>query len=572
MDKKRIDKKQIEGAAPEGGKLKKKMPWSYLLIALLPGVSFFVFPAFSMYFKSAQDFIFGAGAVALFSLSGCALFVAVMTLAAFFMPKNKAYRVFAALTFALGLCLYLQYNFLNPRLGVMDGTPIDWSEFAVQNWISLAVWVVCIAAAVTLALLFDRKCLRIFRYVSAFIVAIEVVTVVTLAVSTPLNDLTDFNVTRLGMTDVSDENIVVFVVDSVDEFIYQELRSTAPELTDEKLADFISFNNCIGGGAPTKYGLPLLLTGQQYLDVYQPYNDYLTQSFQQCHLYQDLADNGFRIGVYTPTTYLMGAPDELFENVKVGKRTFTSAAKFGGCLYKFCGFFTLPQPLKQYAWGFTDQLNQLITLKGYEDIIYHWSTQNDHRFYRQLVTDGLSYTPGEKDYRFYHLVGAHSEDLNENMEFDKNSTDMQETRGEFMLIETYIRQLKELGVYDNTTIVITADHGLSYEQLYSHPAVLVKPKGHTGAYQESSAPIQFMQFPATVASQFLADHSQYGPSYFEVDENSNPDRYHVVHPSMPDYIGIQGFDPDANAIAFLFHGNVADNRYDLITTAESGKN
>lgn len=547
--------------------------WSNVLLALLPGVSFFVFPAFSFYFKSTSDFMFGPGSVTLFSLAGLVLFLGLTALIARLLPQGKARAVYGAVLFSIGLCLYVQYNFLNPRFGVLDGTPIDWSKFTVQNWISLLAWVACIAAAVTLALLFQQRFLRICRYVSAFLVAIEVVTVLTLAVTTPPQKLTDFNVTTRGMLDVSDENIVVFVLDSLDEFIYQDLRATAPELTDEALTDFVSFNNCISGGGPTQYGLPLLLTGQPYADVYQPYNDYLTQAYQNCRLYEDLRQQGYRIGLYTPNTYLHGAPDEWIENTETGRQTFTSPVKFAGCLYKFCAFFTLPQPLKQSVWGFTDQLNRLVTLAGQEEIMYHWSTENDQQFYQRLRADGLSYKAGEKNYRFYHMVGAHAMDLNENMEMDANSTYEQETRGEFMLIETYIRQLKELGVYDNTTIVITADHGIRYEEVYAHPMVLVKPKGHTGPYEESSAPIQFMQFPATVASQFLTDHSQYGPSYFEVDENSQPDRYQVVHPSIPKYAGIlEDDDPDGKAVMFVFHGNVADNQFELVTTAESGKN
>ena len=569
-----MENKQTTSPAPHSGRNKKEMPWGYLLIALLPSVSLFIFPAFSMYYKSAQDFIFGVSAITRFALLGCAAALVLGGLVAFLLPKNKVYLVYASLTFSVGLCLYLQYNFLNPRFGVLDGTVIDWSRFGRENLISVAVWVLCTAASLVLVLLFREKCLTVMKFAAAFVVAIQVVTVVTLAVSTPRHNLTNFNVTNEHRLDVSDDNIVVFVVDSVDQFIYDALRdSDAPEVSDEKLEDFVSFNNCVSGGGPTQFGLPLLLTGQPYTDLQQPYNDYLEQSYQTTRLYQDLSKNGYHIGLYTPTTYLYGAPVDLLENVQQGQWTFTSPLRFAKTLYKFCGFFTLPQPVKQYFWGFTDQFNQLITLKDYHGDVFHWSTQNDQDFYRTLTDSGLSYKAGEKNYRFYHMVGAHAMDLNENMEMDANSTYEQETRGEFMLIETYIRQLKELGVYDNTTIVITADHGIRYEEVYAHPMVLVKPKGHTGPYEESSAPIQFMQFPATVASQFLTDHSQYGPSYFEVDENSQPDRYQVVHPSIPKYAGIlEDDDPDGKAVMFVFHGNVADNQFELVTTAESGKN
>jgi len=568
-----MDKKDAMTPAPNAGQAKRKMPWSYLLIALLPSVSLFIFPAFSMYYKSAQDFVFGVSAITRFSLLGCLAALVLAGLLAFLLPKNRVYQVYASLTFAAGLCLYVQYNFLNPRFGVLDGSPIDWGKFRKENVVSLLVWVLCIAVCVVLGLLFREKCLTVMKFAASFVVAIELVTVVTLAISTPKHNLTNFNVTNEHLLDVSDDNIVVFVVDSLDEFIYDDLRQAkAPEVSDEALADFVSFNNCIAGGGPTQYGLPLLLTGYQYTDMYQPYNAYLEDAYRSTNLYQDLSKSGYHIGLYTSTTYLYGAPVDLVQNVRQGTWTFTSPWIFAKTLYKFCGFFTLPQQVKPYFWGYTDQFNQLITLKDYTGDVYHWSTENDQSFYQTLTDSGLSYKAGEKNYRFYHMVGSHSADLNENMETDPNSTYQQETRGELMTIETYLQQLKDLGVYDNTTVVITADHGIRYEEVYARPAVLVKPKGHRGAYEESSAPIQFMQFPATLASEFLKDHSQYGPSYFEVDENSSPDRYQVVHPSIPEFAGIiSDYDPSAKGAMFRFHGNAADNQFELVPPVKNDK-
>ena len=55
--------------------------------------------------------------------------------------------------------------------------------------------------------------------------------------------------------------------------------------------------------------------------------------------------------------------------------------------------------------------------------------------------------------------------INENAEYVEEATLTQALRGDFKIIKTYIEQLKELGIYDNTTIIVTADHGYFYGEL-----------------------------------------------------------------------------------------------------------
>ena len=88
-----------------------------------------------------------------------------------------------------------------------------------------------------------------------------------------------------------------------------------------------------------------------------------------------------------------------------------------------------------------------------------------------------------------------------------NSTLDQQAKGSMKIVEEYIKQLKELGQYDNTTIIITADHGYWYfidrplEETTS-PYMLVKPAQSAELdaepFKVSTAPVSHMDFPATV--------------------------------------------------------------------------
>lgn len=558
-------------------KEKRKLPWGYLLLAVLPCISFFVFPAFSLYYKNTGDFAFGASTIITYALTGCAAVFIILSVIAFLLPQKKGLWIFSSLTFSAGFGLYIQYNFLNPKVGTLDGTMIDWSAYTKNGVISLAFWLVCIIVPLVLTLKWKEKCLTVLKLLSVCVAGIEVATVVTLMLTTPKATQSAFSVTNANRLNVSDENIVVFVLDTVDEELFRQLRADGnPEVSDEALTDFISFNNCISGGSPTLFGLPILLTGQQYEETKETdgdylaevYNSYLADAFGNCALYQDLHDNGYQIGIYTDAMYLQGCPEDLLDNLGYGQWSISNKTGFAKTLYKFCAFLTFPQQLKQYFWGYTAEFNQWMTLKKYDGSVYNWSTGNDVSYYKELTQDGLNYTQGEKNFRFYHFTGAHSYDLNENMQFEKNSTPTRQTRGEFMMVETYIQQLKDLGVYDNTTIVITADHGDRHDQVYAQPTVLIKPRNYHGAFSENNAPIQFMQFPATLASEFLSDYSSYGPGYFDIQQNTEIDRTQIVHrPLLENGDVIHGYNPTKSAIEFIFHGNANDNNFDLVDKA-----
>jgi len=549
----------------------RKLPWSYLLLAIFPGVSFFVFPAFSLYYQNTGEFTFGITAVAKAALIGCGASFLLLSTLAFLLPQKRALPVFSSLTFSLGLGLYVQYNFLNPAVGTLNGSPIDWSAYASRGALSLAFWIACLVLPLVLTLCWRPGGLRVLKGLSLFVTAVEAATVIALVVTSPPVHLSDFSVTTEHALDVSDDNIVVFVMDTVDESVFQELRTTAPECAEDCLEDFVGFTNCVGGGSPTIFGLPLLLTGQPYEPTAYPrlpgyYDAYLTQAYGKCPLYQDLAQNGYHIGLYTDSMFLQGCPEELMQNFGYGTWYINNDKKFAATLYKFCAFLTAPQQLKPVFWCYTEEFAGFVTVKGYQGETCSCSSQNDHRFYQHLTQDGLAYCPGEKNYRFYHTMGAHDPyDLDEELQYAAGSTMEKKARGSFRLLQIYIQQLKDLGVYDNTAIVVTADHGSRHEQAYANPMVMIKQKHHHGAYEENSAPITFEQFPATVASQFLEDYDAYGESYFDVTADEYPDRTLTVHTPLllQGHAINSGYDPASNVVQFMFHGNVNDNRFEI---------
>jgi arylsulfatase A-like enzyme len=97
--------------------------------------------------------------------------------------------------------------------------------------------------------------------------------------------------------------------------------------------------------------------------------------------------------------------------------------------------------------------------------------------------------------------------------------------------------MKRLGVYDNSTIIITGDHGFADSRtgdliMDKITALFVKPAGETHKQiKKSKAQVSHDNLWATIfKSEGIAfDEAEFGKSVFDVDENVDQVRSHVWH-------------------------------------------
>lgn len=55
--------------------------------------------------------------------------------------KGRAY--YMAFIFSVTVAAYIQSNFLNASLPILDGALIQWEKYRTQNLISALVWILC---------------------------------------------------------------------------------------------------------------------------------------------------------------------------------------------------------------------------------------------------------------------------------------------------------------------------------------------------------------------------------------------------------------------------------------------
>jgi arylsulfatase A-like enzyme len=110
-----------------------------------------------------------------------------------------------------------------------------------------------------------------------------------------------------------------------------------------------------------------------------------------------------------------------------------------------------------------------------------------------------------------------------------------QTKGSFRVTYELIDQLKELGLYENSTIIITGDHGYSLDFEANEYAPLSEPvvtacfvklaAASEEPLEVSMAAVDDDNMRATIIQAAGGDSSAYGPTYAEAHDPNVPRRY-----------------------------------------------
>lgn len=102
----------------------------------------------------------------------------------------------------------------------------------------------------------------------------------------------------------------------------------------------------------------------------------------------------------------------------------------------------------------------------------------------------------------------------------EESTLYEHSVGALKIALNYLQQLKELGIYDNATILILSDHGThengrdTFQEVKPLPLVLVKQPNEHGSLKISENPISYFQLQATILKRF-PEAAEFGEDFSE---------------------------------------------------------
>lgn len=494
---------------------------------LLLTFTFFLFAPTEIFFVNKDEFLFGIQDViglflGVFLVSTVGLLLTYVMIESKFSEKNPVIGdLFLGIIFSLGFMFYLQGNVIGVSYGLLDGAQINWEEygwFAISNvgvWVALFLIVIC----------FYLEKRKIFEFLicklSVYVVLVLLLTLGSVFViyGTEETAVTALSTTKGQFELSSDENIVVFLIDTLDATYMHDVIDEFPEVS-ELFADFTFYDNVLGAYPTSKESLPLLFTGVPFKNQ-SSYNQYKADSYAVSPILNTLKDNSYETSLYTYSGYVHKNIVDYTENIFMNNLDLVDPVGFLQKYFQFVTYRYAPDVLKQYFWSSRYNFTLYTELEG-ADI---FSIENLD-FYNDFLEKGVSADKEAKQYQFYYLFGSHppvSED--ENMEplkmhdFYSDEAIINQTRGCLKIVDEYIQELKELDIYDSTTIIVMSDHG-GWINLRQCPTVLIKPfDTHQETLRISSAPTSYLLDWAGTIQSLVEPEGDYGSTFFNVGED-----------------------------------------------------
>jgi len=424
------------------------------------------------------------------------------------------------------MCLYIQHNFLNIDIGVMNGADIEWKKYLVRMILDMAVWI----AVLLLVIIISRKNKVIYKKIGiavpGLIFGVQIITCLVLIISNTdrlVNSANDTAFTDKGLYETTkDSNTLVFILDMFDSTYMEHIVETRPDMIT-KLDGFTFYDNFSGVYSTTSYSLSKLFTGKNYYN--ESTKSEWSNSLTKGEVYVDqLMDDGVKVSYYTNT--FDSIPDRILGdtyNFYSGKIRVNAPLKLLSLLSKMTICRCFPDGFKPIFW-----------LNGTEfDVLKVGDDANlwveDNSWFRDNIAKHDRFDiVGGKTLKYIHINGTHYpyslDETGDDYLFGE-VTAKQCAEGVMTIVLKYLDKLKVSGTYDNTNIIITADHGYYWDGVLTSPAFVIKPAYATGYMQINHAPVSQDNFAPTIMGLFGEDASDFGESVFDIKEDDIRERY-----------------------------------------------
>lgn len=537
-----------------------------LVPAFLLGFVLFIFGPVEIFFSNVNQFEFLFGEFILWMIL-VGLGVTVILGALIALLPGRAYGIGLAAILGISLSGYIQVMFLNQNLDLMGLNPNGATINPAHAALSIAVWLVIIALSVMIYLKWDKLFRKAVIFICVLLVGMQAVAFASLiagadegAFKRPQGDWYLSGKEQMAIS--SKDNVIIILLDYFSNQYVEPIEAKYPGAFDF-LHDFTYYDNdeCVYHG--TYPSIAHMITAQE-LDMNMPTHDWtrsIWENEQTRGFYSDLKKQGFVFNLFTPeSSYVRGDNDirileGMIDNLSndAGEMLVDTPALVK-LLSKMSAYRFLPDVLKNTVAINNSEITSVVKMAN------NSRAHENSDFYSRLLDEGLHIEKGPGIVSFQHLVGAHEYTVDEHCQKVASST-MEETgKGCLVMLEEYLNQLKALGKYDDSTIIITSDHGGERD-----PQVIFfykKPGETHDASPVNHAPISHCEFLPTVAAAAGIDYSYLGATVEDIPDEPR-DRLYMLHTIDSAYPSVRSYAEDKEApnnvyYIYLYQGDYSD--------------
>lgn len=511
----------------------KKNALVIIASSLLFSMTVFFFGPLEIIMSTPGEFWFGIGDIfplAFFSFLIC-FFIILSVCWLFSSIGLIPLRVIIAIISGIGLATYIQGNWTFVDYGTMDGQAIDWTNYLTEGVINSLLWIVIILIVFVLFAIKPQS-IQYFSYLFFGIVGIELFTLGTLCITILVSSQAEefsFSVKEELELSKNKENIIVILADGFDGIDFLPILETEPEFR-ECFDGFTFYEDTCGTSLFSQESAINLLTGNQF-EVGLSFEKNVEKAYENSMLYDVLKDNNFETYMYITNNSMVSPQilnyieNDINEKTEIGN---WRAAFYS--VYKMVGFRYVPHVLKKEFWYSSTDFYDLK-----DSNTYSWSNLKLHDL---LKNQGIIAKETDKNiYQFFWIQGPHEpvvmdrycNPLDDSIKMSDESYidgQFEQAVGVVRIYTELVNELKEKGLYDNTTIVLTADHGWDMRQ---NPLLLVKPAGARGEMKVSRAPVSMIEDYMPTMLYFVTGTKEYGNTIFDLDEYENRNRPFFVY-------------------------------------------
>jgi hypothetical protein len=450
-----------------------------------------------------------------------AVFFALLAVPPVLLPGRGA-RVWSALAAVVAIYIWAHGVFQSHSFGAIDGQ--SWSAAVPKLHIAIEVAVILGGIVVIfLAALRLQKMLAIFLMLLSAGILFQ--SWPTLSASKWLSLTDDVQLPKIA--EFSDKgNALVVLMDTMVSDVFEEVVSKNPDIA-KALEGFIFYPDTVGASPTTFLAMPTIHSGQPYRGG-QPTAQFFNETVKKHSVLTKVADAGYRSILVNPIQGI--CPDKVeCLLADAAMRSKKSVARSEGLSLLDAMLFRLaPLGLKNATYNDGEWILQSLL----EDERFIQRAMKDNFFLQDLAT-AMTVSAGAPTLKFLHLMNTHPPYV-----FDQTCNyagrQQDRTRENFSIqvkcsLDSFVKlldALKARNLYDQTAIILLADHGNyglestrtsitgSRAKLVgaANPTFAIKPVGSKGAFRTGGGEIYIGDFGATLCDLLKACSTEFGIS------------------------------------------------------------
>lgn len=525
-----------------------------LLSSLTLALVVFVVAPLDIFGSNYAELDFSLKNFAFFLILGAVLTVLLFGLLMFLLPR-KAYRCVFAFTLATAALFIIQQNFLNFGMNSLPGDKLPGEiPSAGEIIIDLLVWIVVYAGAFFLAIWVNIKgdkgdVIKTVSFIVSFaLLASQITSPIFIVINS--NSKFETNIlkgsgkkektiinTERGFNELAQKNnVFYFCIDRFDEEYAEKAYASDREIFSE-LTGFTWYRDNVSNYGHTFPAVANMLTQKKYhADLKRA--EFLDKVYKGGDTPLDkLNENGYAVNIYTVKYYAFTDARHLPQYVdNLAKATDESNERISFALSAQLAGFSLyraaPLVFKQFFdTGSTSDVNGIVNKKG-DDGYEEWIGTNSQA--ETLAKNAITVGDAEKKFAFIHYDGMHDV-LQPSSPFIPSILSRN-----IGVVNSFIKALKENGLYKDATIIITGDHSRPVSDISGvldksgkgqprRTALFVKTAGSDEGFAVSEAPTSHEDIWATIFRSENIGYEGSGVAMNLLSEGQSRERIYTWH-------------------------------------------